>query len=69
MEEIYSIASIDSQTGDIVHRSMTEAEVERLKQNIATSVIQEIKQENLSVEEKLKSIGLSVEDLKSILKS
>ena len=69
MEQIYSITSIDSQTGDIIHRPMTETEIEQFTGNISTSVIQEIKQENLSVEEKLKSIGLSIEELKSILQS
>jgi hypothetical protein len=69
MEQIYSITSIDSQTGDIIHRSMTETEIEQFTRNISTSSITETKQENLSVEEKLKSIGLSVEDLKSILQS
>ena len=69
MEQIYSITSIDSQTGDIIHRPMTETEIEEFTKSISTFVIQETKQENLSVEEKLKSIGLSVEDLKSILQS
>lgn len=69
MEQIYSITSIDSQTGDIIHRPMTETEIEEFTRNISTSVIQETKQKDLSVEEKLKSIGLSVEDLKSILQS